>query len=100
MVNFYNRMKDTRKDNDSSQREIADILGITQQQYQLYESGKRYIPVDLLTKFCKHYQVSADYILGLNKGLRWPREEKAQHRIDLTKYDFLLRSRTPWALRA
>ena len=73
MVAFYEKMKQTRKDADKSQQEAAEILQITRQQYQLYESGKRYIPVDLLAIFCTHFNVSADYILGLPENLNWPR---------------------------
>lgn len=70
---IYDKIKETRNDNDTSQKKIAQIMGITQQQYSLYESGKRTLPIDLLTIFCKHFNVSADYILGLPKGLSWPR---------------------------
>ena len=73
MVAFYDRMKQTRKDADKSQQDIADVLQITRQQYQLYESGKRCIPVDLLATFCRYLNVSADYILGLPDNLNWPR---------------------------
>ena len=69
----YCRIKELRTDNDNTQAEIATILGITQQQYQLYESGKRSFPIDLLQTLCLHYRVSADYILELPKGLLWPR---------------------------
>lgn len=62
---FYNRMRAVREDSDTSQRTIAEHLKITRQQYQLYESGKRYIPIDLLIEFCRYFHVSADYILGL-----------------------------------
>ncbi len=72
-VYYYERMEETRVDHDEKQRTIALRLDITQQQYQLYESGKRKIPIDKLTIFCKHYGVSADYILGLPRGLEWPR---------------------------
>ncbi len=66
MDTFYNRMRAVREDSDTSQRTIAEHLKITQQQYQLYESGKRYIPIDLLIEFCRYFHVSADYILGLD----------------------------------
>ena len=42
---FYQRIRDMREDNDLSQEKVAKILGITRQQYQLYESGKREIPL-------------------------------------------------------
>ena len=73
MVAFYDRMKQTRTDAGKSQQDIADILQITRQQYQLYESGKRYIPVDLLATFCRYLNVSADYILDLPDNLSRPR---------------------------
>lgn len=68
------RMREVRTDADETQQNIADCLGITQPQYQLYESGKRSFPIDLLAKFCAHYGVSADYLLGLAPGLSWPRK--------------------------
>lgn len=73
-MKYYERMKEIRTDADETQQQIADVLGITQPQYQLYESGKRGIPVELLGVFCGHYRVSADYVLGLRSGLAWPRK--------------------------
>ena len=61
------RLRDTREDKDLKQKDIADILDITHQQYQLYESGKRKIPVDKLKTLCTYYNISADYFLGFTK---------------------------------
>ena len=46
---FYQRIRDMREDNDLSQEKVAKILGITRQQYQLYESGEKgkYIEFDV-----------------------------------------------------
>ncbi len=63
-----------REDSDLSQAQVADLLHITQQQYQLYESGKREIPVHHLVTLCRSFGVSADYLLGLPAGLKWPRK--------------------------
>ena len=71
--NYTERLADLRVDTDRSQKDVAKILGITQQQYQLYESGKRELPIRHLAKLCLLYRVSADYILGLPKGLDRPR---------------------------
>ena len=54
-----------REDNDMPQRTVAEILGITTQQYQLYESGKREMPMHLFMKLAEHYNVSLDYLSGL-----------------------------------
>ena len=64
---YTKRLRDLREDKDLIQDDIARILKITRQQYQLYESGKRKLPIDLLTELCKFYNVSADYILGLSE---------------------------------
>lgn len=64
-MNYTKRLRDLREDKDLKQEDVAKILNITRQQYQLYESGKRKLPIDLLTELCKFYNVSADYILGL-----------------------------------
>ena len=60
---YFKKIKDLRIDNDLYQKEVANILKITRQQYGLYESGKRDIPVDLLIKLADFYGVSVDYIL-------------------------------------
>ncbi|MDE6471020.1 MAG: helix-turn-helix domain-containing protein [Eubacterium sp.] len=62
---YTNRLKDLREDKDLKQDEIAAVLNMTRQQYQLYESGKRKLPIEKLIMLCKFYNVSADYILGL-----------------------------------
>lgn len=59
------RIKDLREDNDLYQKDVANYLNITQQQYSLYELGIREIPLDLLIKLAKFYKVSTDYLLGL-----------------------------------
>lgn len=62
---FYQRIRDMREDNDLSQEKVAEVLGITRQQYQLYESGKREIPLHLFIRLAKFYKVSADYLAGI-----------------------------------
>lgn len=64
-MHYTQRLKDLREDSDQKQETIAKILKITRQQYQLYESGKRKLPIDKLIELCKYYNVSSDYILGL-----------------------------------
>ena len=64
-MNLYQRLKDLREDKDLKQEAVAITLNITRQQYQLYESGKRKLPIDMLITLCKFYDKSADYILGL-----------------------------------
>lgn len=62
---LYRRIKDLREDNDKTQKQLADYLGMKQPQYYRYENGQRDIPTDILIKLSKFYNVSVDYILGL-----------------------------------
>ena len=61
----YQRLKDTREDLDKKQEDIALVLNITRQQYQLYESGKREMPMHHFVALAKYYNVSLDYLAGL-----------------------------------
>lgn len=67
------KMIDVRIDHDETQRELAKAIGYHQVQIARYETGKVTPPITYLEKFCKHYQVSADYLLGLPRDLNWPR---------------------------
>ena len=60
----FKRMKDLREDKDLKQENIANLLKITRQQYGLYETGKRTIPIDLLITLADFYETSVDYIIG------------------------------------
>lgn len=61
----YQRLQDLREDRDLKQEDIAKVLGITRQQYQLYESGKREIRFFQIIELARFYNVSIDYIAGL-----------------------------------
>ena len=62
---YYEIFRELREDSDLTQKEIADILGTTQQVYSRYEKGENEIPVRHIIALCKYYNVSADFILGL-----------------------------------
>ena len=61
----YRRLKDIREDSDKKQEDIALILNITRQQYQLYESGKREMPMHHFITLAEYYNISLDYLVGL-----------------------------------
>ena len=66
------RLRELREDRDFTQSDIAQVLNCKQNTYQQYEGGKRQIPLEALIKLCEFYGVSADYILELPKGLKYP----------------------------
>ena len=65
-MNYAERMRNLRQDNDLSQKKIADMLGVAQTTYSQYELEKRPMPIDYLIALCKFCNVSADYMLGLS----------------------------------
>ncbi|MBR2020193.1 MAG: helix-turn-helix transcriptional regulator [Clostridia bacterium] len=64
-MHVYQRLRDIREDSDKKQEEVAEILKITRQQYQLYESGKRELPMHHFITLARYYNVSLDYLAGL-----------------------------------
>lgn len=71
MKNYNEIIKDLREDRDLKQSELAEILELTNQQaYQRYESGRVQMPIKLIVKIAKYFNVSTDYILGLTKDKR------------------------------
>ena len=62
----FKRIKDLREDNDKFQKDIAQLLGISQQYYSEYEKGNRTIPINHLITLAKYYNTSSDYIVGLS----------------------------------
>lgn len=67
---LFKRIKELREDRDFFQKEIAEAINCTQQQYSEYETGKRLIQVDRLIELAKFYRVSTDYILGLTDEIK------------------------------
>ena len=62
----FKRLKDLREDNDIFQKDVAKLLGISQQYYSEYENGKRTIPIQHLITLANYYNTSIDYIVGLS----------------------------------
>lgn len=62
---YYQRLKDLREDNDKTQQEIANILGISRQHYSMYERGERELPMHLFKVLANYYNISLDYLSDL-----------------------------------
>lgn len=62
---FFKRIGDLRRNAGKTQQEIADILVCNRQVYARYESGFREIPISMLIKLAKYYNVSMDYIVEM-----------------------------------
>ncbi len=65
ILSMPNRLRQLRKDNRLTQKELAFKLGITYQSYQAYEYGTALPSMHTIIDLAELYDVSADYILGL-----------------------------------
>lgn len=61
---MYQRIRDLREDNDLTQTNIAEFLGMSQTGYSKYETGENDIPTSILIKLARFYNTSIDYLLG------------------------------------
>lgn len=72
-----NRLEELRLDSDMTQQQIADYLNMKREVYRRYEKGVYEIPVWALVKLSELYDVSSDYILGIDTNRKLP-EKHAQ----------------------
>lgn len=73
---YTEKLKWIRDCRNITQKEIADYLGIKQQQYARYEKGINVMPITYLAKICIYLNVSADYIIGItNEMLPCPKQK-------------------------
>lgn len=61
---MYKRIRELREDHDLTQREVAEMLGMSQTGYSKYETGTNDIPTAVLIKLADFYKTSVDYLLG------------------------------------
>ncbi len=59
------RLKLLRKQKGVSQKMVAEAIGVTLSAYSNYEQGLREPSNQILINLCKYYEVSADYLLGI-----------------------------------
>ena len=64
-MNYRQRMRNLREDNDLTQKELGVIIIKSQQGYSHIEDGRAELKIDDLIKLCRFYKVSADYFLGM-----------------------------------
>ena len=62
---FAERLKELRSDSGLKQEELAKIIGLGRGRISLYETGKQEADYDPLIRIARHFDVSADYLLGL-----------------------------------
>lgn len=63
-MQYYQRIRDLREDNDLTQNELCKKLYMHKTTYTNYEQGKHTVPLDFAVTLADFYNVSLDYIAG------------------------------------
>ena len=63
----YKRLRDLREDSDLTQDQLVSALGMHKTTYTNYEQGKREIPFSLVIKLANFYNISINYIAGIEQ---------------------------------
>lgn len=79
---FGQRVQEIRKIHHETQKNLGDVIGTRANNVSEMEAGKKTTTSEKIAKICKHYNVSADYLLGLSDDMRggyerWNEEEEA-----------------------
>lgn len=61
---FGERIQQLRQQNNETQEQLADLLGVSRQTIANYEIEKHEPDFDTLNKIATHYSTSTDFILG------------------------------------
>lgn len=69
MFIYADRLRQLRRARNLTQSEIAKILNTTKNQVGKYERSEQELPIRHLITLCKFYQVSSDYVLGLDNTI-------------------------------
>ena len=77
---FGKRVSEIRKLHRETQKALGEAIGMSSNNVSEMESGKKTTTSEKIAKICRHYHVSADYLLGLSDDIhggcdRWIEEE-------------------------
>ena len=63
---FGERLHNVRTEHGETQLALAQALGVGKSQVSEMENGKKTTTAEKIAAICEHYQVSANYLLGLS----------------------------------
>lgn len=66
MNNFAKNLKELRAEVNLTQAALAEKMGVSQRAVSNWELGARQPDYDMLIKIAKYFEVSVDYLLGVD----------------------------------
>ncbi len=71
-MSFGERIRDLREESNINQTALGRAVNMTQRKISYIECGKYEPSIDDIVALALYFKVSADYLLGLPKGLSFP----------------------------
>ena len=65
-MDYRVRLKEIREDRDLTQAQVGAVIHKYQQGYNHIKAGRAELKIDDLKKLCEFYNLSADYLIGLD----------------------------------
>lgn len=75
------KLKKVRIYTDLKQREVAEILGVSRNSYNMWERENDLIPLRQLDKFCNIFHVSLDYVLGFTDVWKYENSKRIDPKL-------------------
>ena len=66
-MNFGETLKKLRKNKNLTQSQLGEKIGVAKSVVSYYENGDRYPSPEILIKIAHTFNVSTDYLLGINR---------------------------------
>ena len=63
---YGERLRELRYEKGLTQKQLAEKLNISQKSLSKYERESLDLSTELIVRICRYFQVSADYLLGLD----------------------------------
>ena len=61
---YGERLRELRESKKLTQRQLAEKLGLNQQDISRYEREQIDLSTEMIRKFCEFFEVSSDFLLG------------------------------------
>lgn len=90
-MSFGSRLKELRIEQNVSQKDVADDIGISITAISQYESDSRFPNEETLKRLCLYYKISSDYLLGLTDTKHAPlsKEEIKEKMVSSKEMDII-----------
>lgn len=63
---WNDRIRALREDADMNQTEMGKILSVSQNAISKYEKSERNVPIEIIIKYAKYFNVTSDWLLGID----------------------------------